>query len=191
MKKFTSVLVITCGMPLLSSTAAAIEEVIVTGYPQPAPSYNVPGFSSSGSGSYGSSFGFSGGYKDAAIAAAKKACVEKFAVAQQKNCNDKRDSLLQSHIQYCNTLGTGGTAGMAVGGVGAAVGTGVALVGGPIGWSVLFIVGGGAVAGGGAVVQQEGNYGCRDEANSNYQYNTQACINYANKIKAEYCSKIY
>lgn len=191
MRKFTAVLAITCGIPLLSSTAGAMEEVIVTGYPQPAPTFDVPSFSSSTTGSYGASFGFSGGYKDAAIAQAKQQCVNNFAVAQKQKCDKQKESILRDHIQYCDNLGTGGTAGMAVGGVAAAVGTGVALFGGPIGWSVLFIVGGGAAAGGGAVVQQEGNYGCRDQANSDYQYNTQACINYANKIKSDYCSKIY
>jgi hypothetical protein len=193
MKKFAAVLAIACGIPLLSSTVAAIEEVIVTGYPQPAPTFDVPSLSSSTVGSYGSSFGFSGGYKDAAIAAAKKQCVNEFAAAQKKACNDKRDSLLQSHIQYCNTLGTAGTGGIAAGGTVAAVGTAVAVfASGPVGWGVaLAIGGGGTVAAGGAVVQQEGNYGCRDDANANYQYNTQACINYANKIASDFCSKIY
>lgn len=164
MIKYTSVLAITCGALSLSSTAVAIEEVIVTGYPQSTPSYNVPGFSSSGTGSYGSSFGFSGGYKDAAIAQAKQSCVNNFAAAQKQKCDKEKENIFEKSIQHCGSLGTNGTYAMA---------------------------GGGLVAGGGAIAQQNGNYACRDQANLDYQYNTQACINCANKIKAEYCSKIY
>jgi hypothetical protein len=190
MKKFAAVLAITCGMPLLSSTAAAIEEVIVTGYPQPAPTFDVPSTGSSAYTGYVSG-AYLGGYKDAAIAAAKKQCMTEFAAKQKKACDDKKELIFKTQIENCNNLGDAGTAGMAVGGVGVAVGTGISLLGGPAGWAVLFIVGGGTVAAQGAVTQQEGNYGCSYDANQAYQYNTQACINYEKKLQSDFCSKIY
>lgn len=87
-------------------------------------------------------------------------------------------------------MGTNGTYGMAGGGIVAAGGTVVVLAGGPIGWGIAFAGLGAVGGGGGALVQQEGNYGCRDDANQNYQYNTQACINYQAKIVADFCSQI-
>ncbi|QEI13783.1 hypothetical protein [Cellvibrio japonicus] len=191
MKKYMPGLLAVCGMVLISSAASAIEEVIVTGTPMPTPTYDIPGFSSSTSGSYGSSFGFSGGYKDAAIAAAKKQCETVFATAQKKACDDKKEMIYRAQTETCNSLGTNGTVGMVVGSTSVVVGGAVAFAGGPIGWAVALSLGGTAIAGGGAVVQQQGNYSCRDQANFDYQYNTQACINYANKLKSEFCSKIY
>lgn len=190
MKAINAVLTIACGVIVFSSSASAIEEVIVTGYPQPTTTYDVPGFSSSGSGAYSSSFGFVGGYKDAAIAAAKQQCVNQFSEAQKQKCDKEKEAIHEKLIQNCNALGTGGTAGMAVGGAAVVAGGVVAFAGGPIGWAVALSAGGAVVGGGGTVVQQEGNYGCRDDANATYQYNTQACINYANKLKTDFCSKI-
>lgn len=53
-------------------TASATPTVVVTGTPPPSSSttYN-PSTSGSSSNDYGSNFGFSGGYKDAAIAQAR------------------------------------------------------------------------------------------------------------------------
>ncbi|PUA28578.1 MAG: hypothetical protein B0W54_19290 [Cellvibrio sp. 79] len=176
---------------LIVAGANATQTVVVTGTPPPSTSTNYnPSTTGSTSGDYGASFGFSGGYKDAAIAQARQSCINDFSNKQKKLCDDKKEQLFRDHIAHCNTLGTGGTIGIAAGGVVGVGGTIVALAGGPIGWGILFAAVGAGGAAGGAVVQQEGNYGCRDDANQNYQYNTQACINYQTKIVDEFCSKI-
>lgn len=96
MKKYTSVLVMTCGMLLLSSAAGAIEEVIVTGTPPPPSSFDVPSIGQSAAYTGFVSGAFMGGYKDAAIAAAKKQCLTELAAAQKKACDDKKELVFKT-----------------------------------------------------------------------------------------------
>jgi len=169
----------------------AVEEIIITGDPY---QYTAPVFSTTYSNDSASSQyrgpASGGGYKDAAIAQAKKICVTEFAARQKAVCNDRATAIYNTSITYCDNLGMGGTIGAAAGGLSVAGAGAVAFVGGPVGWVVGLAVGGSAVGGGGLIVQQYGNYSCRDQANRDFQYNTQACINYGNKLISDFCSKI-
>lgn len=183
MRNFSLLLITLCAV---SIRVHAVDEIIITAapYTPPTPTYFAP--SAPPSSTY---FDYQSP-KAAGLAQAHAACLA-YALKQKEACDAKKDKVFDENIAACDKMGTNGTRVAVGGGSIGAIGAAIAIMGGPVGWAVLFIVGGSAVAGGGLLEQQEGNYGCRDDANANLKHNDKVCANYEAKIKAETCAKIY
>ena len=90
MKKYQAILALAYGV--FAANTWAIEEVIVTGYPMAPPSMDIPSLGQSSGYTGFVSGGFMGGYKDTAIAAAKKQCETQFVAAQKAACDKKKET---------------------------------------------------------------------------------------------------